>query len=285
MKKVKVSSPSRITLAGQLQAFYDTFKGIGESEDIKFDFSDIEFANPARILPIAAHIYFTKSSFSNVVSDDLASYLETIKFPDGVEEVNGLEKEIQSGRSYIPISVLCREKEKDAERLESLFSQLVYNQLNPNTSARQAIYYPIGELVANIFEHSQSDRGFLFGQYYSQKEYLDICVLDRGRGLAASYEDRTGVSVEGLTAIEKALSGESTKEDQDERGYGLWTSKEMVCDGLGGSFGLISNTALYYANENNQKSTYLPEFNWPGVMIAYRIPRPTEPIDYTEYVE
>ena len=285
MKEVKLQPPENNKLLTQIRAMFRTFQGVGGEQPVEFNFADVEFAYPALILPIAAHIYSTDSTYSKVSDEGVSSYLQTISFPEGVEKVGDLEKEVRSDRTYIPISVLCEEKAKSAERLEELFSQLVYRQLNPKVSSKQAVYYPIGELVTNIFEHSQSDRGFLFGQYYSKNECLDICILDRGIGIAASYEKRKEVSLDDTAAIERALQGESTKDEEGERGYGLWTSKQMVCEGLGGDFALISNKALYYAKKDNEKSAELPDFNWPGVVISYRIPRPTEPIDHTKYIE
>ena len=150
--------------------------------------------------------------------------------------------------------------------------------------AINAIYYPIEELVGNIFEHSKSDEGFIFGQYYPNKEYLDICIVDNGRGLKGSYEEEKSLNLTDEEAIRKVMSGYSVKSNV-ERGYGVWTSKKVVCEGLGGSFILLSGSAALISHQAKDRVVELPDFYWQGVIIAYRIPKPKEPFNISKYVE
>ncbi|EKD44036.1 MAG: hypothetical protein ACD_72C00019G0001 [uncultured bacterium] len=53
---------------------------------------------------------------------------------------------------------------------------------------------------------------------------------------------------------------------------------------LGGSFTLISGSAALIAGTQEQIVT-LPNFYWQGVIIAYRIPRPTKLVDITPFLE
>jgi hypothetical protein len=146
------------------------------------------------------------------------------------------------------------------------------------------VHYPITELVTNIFDHSQQDKGFIFGQFYPKKNYLDICIVDCGRGLAKTYEEAKGVKFTDSEAIVEVLKGHSTK-PSIERGYGVRTSKQVVCDCLGGEFILFSGSAALVADKNGRKIVSLPDFYWQGVVAAYRIPKPTGSIDITPYLE
>ena len=70
-----------------------------------------------------------------------------------------------------------------------------------------------------------------------------------------------------------------------ERGYGIRTSKNVVCKALGGSFTLISGNAAYLVEQHEERMVRLPEFHWPGVIISYRIPQPMGKIDIMPYLE
>lgn len=126
--------------------------------------------------------------------------------------------------------------------------------------------------------------GWLLAQWYPKKRFLDLCIVDRGRGLAATYQEELGLPLTDEDAIRKALQGISTKKEK-ERGYGIRTSKNVVCNGLGGSFTLISGSAAYLVEQHDEKLVRLPQFNWPGVVISYRIPQPNGAIDITPYLE
>jgi hypothetical protein len=165
-----------------------------------------------------------------------------------------------------------------------MFSGLVYKLLGSIPGAKNALYYPIAELVTNIFEHSKDTVGFVFGQYYPSKEYLDICIVDTGRGLARAYKDEMNLDFTDGESIEEVLKGHSTK-SQVERGYGIRTSKKVVCQGLGGQFVIVSGSAALVSTETSEKLVSLPDFYWQGVIVAYRIPTPKGEIDISRFLE
>lgn len=146
------------------------------------------------------------------------------------------------------------------------------------------IYYPIGELVANIFDHSKVDEGFIFGQFYPAMNTLDICIVDRGRGLAKAYQQEKGLSLSDGDVITEVMRGNSTKHDK-ERGYGIRTSKQVVCKALGGEFVFISGSAALISTKDRERLVALPDFYWDGVVIAYSIPIPEHPVDISPYLE
>ena len=143
----------------------------------------------------------------------------------------------------------------------------------------------MSELITNVFEHSKKDSGYIFAQFYPQKDYLDICIVDCGRGFATAYKEEKGLNLTDEQAITEAMMGNSVKEDK-ERGYGLRTSKNVVCKALkGGGFILISGSCALVATNRSEKLVFLRDFHWQGAIVAYRIPKPTGDIDYLKYVE
>lgn len=284
MKKILINQPKDDLLISQLVCLYKSFKGVPFDEPRNFDISNINWFYPLLVLPISAHINCFKSNFEKNNNKISQSYLDTIVFPTGIDTVSVFQQQLQSNKNYIPISTLKKDKGVDRERLESLFSQMIYKILGSVPGAQNAVHYPITEIVTNIFDHSNQDKGFVLGQFYPKKNYLDICIVDCGRGLAKVYADEKNLKLSDSDAIIEVLKGHSTKPSV-ERGYGVRTSKRVVCECLGGEFILLSGSSALIAKGKKEKIVDLPGFFWQGVIVAYRIPKPAGPIDISPYLE
>ncbi len=284
MEKIVIPKPKNDSLLAQLESLYKTFEGIKSRKNLIFDLSLIDWACPLLILPISAYVNSTQSS-CEIEGSPVKSYLEKIVFPKGVDSLSLFQRKVQRYKSFIPISVLKKEAGASRERLESLFSEKIYETLGNVSGARNAVCYPIAELVTNIFEHSKKDTGFIFGQFYPTKGYLDICIVDYGRGFARAYKEEKGVELSDSEAISEAMKGNSVKPEK-ERGYGIWTSKKIICNVLnGGGFILISGSSGLIAKKQEEKLTSFPEFYWQGTIIAYRIPKPSGALDISPFLE
>lgn len=188
-------------------------------------------------------------------------------------------------KSFIPISFLSKSTDiRDRALLESCFEELIYKTVGEISGSKNALFYPLTELIANIFQHSKRDEGWLFGQIYPKKKFLDLCIIDRGRGLKKAYKEELNIDITDAKAIEEAMRGVSIKPDH-ERGYGIRTSKKLVCEGMEGSFMLLSGRAALLAESKDQNLVNMDNFNWKGVIITYRIPFPSGEIDITPYIE
>ena len=282
MRKIIVAKPQNSSLVAQLVSLYSTLKGSKSRDVLEFDFSKIDWLFPLLVLPLGAYINTTKSAYR--AEGDVRSYLNAIKFPDGINSVSAFQKEMQLKKNYMPISVLLKDKEPDREQLESLFSGMILKVLDSVLGTSNAVYYPIAELVTNIFEHSKQKSGFIFGQFYPKKNYLDICIADRGRGFAATYKQELGLDVSDSEAIVKVMKGKSTKPSK-ERGYGVRTSKRVVCEAMNGEFVILSGSSALVSAKKSERLVSLPGFHWQGVIVAYRIPKPEKAIDISRYLE
>jgi len=278
MRSVKVADPRGESLLDQLVSLYLTFKNV--HGDVIFDLSRVRWLFPILILPIASYIHDTNSDFSPPLKTEVESYLRFVKFPEGVSSV----REMRRGENYIPLTLLKKENPVERTRLQGEFLEMIYKVLNPSVDVKNAIYYPIEELVENIFQHSERNEGHVFAQYYPTKEFLDLCIVDRGIGLAKSYKKGKGLNVSDEEAIEMALEGYSVK-PEESRGYGIRTSKRVVCEGLDGEFVLVSGGAALYSSKYKNVVYDLPDFYWRGVIVAYRIPKPKGPVDIYPLLE
>lgn len=284
MKNIQILDPKNDDLIQQFGTLYSIFNKVEKNEKIHFDLSKARWLCPIIVLPVAAYIAKMNSTFTQSKNETTKAYLDIIHFPKGINSVSEFEKYMHLTKTYVPISILERDKGAERENLESMFSSLTYRLLGSIPGAQNAVYYPIAELVTNIFEHSKNDVGFIFGQYYPKKEYLDICIVDTGRGLAQAYKDETELDLSDGQAIEEVLKGHSTK-SQQERGYGIRTSKRVVCEGLGGNFIIVSGTSALVSSQSSEKLVALPDFYWQGVIVAYRIPKPKGGIDISGFLE
>lgn len=283
MKKIIINNPPNDDLLNQLISLYESFKNLSKNERVEFDLSKIKWFSPLLILPIASYINKSKSNYILSQEKNVNSYLNAVRFPLGIDSLTEFAKAIQHTKNYVPISVLEKNKIIERNRLESCFQDMIFKIAGGVKGAKNAIIYPIMELVANIFHHSKEDRGYIFGQFYPNKNYLDICIIDTGRGVAKVYLDGLGLTLTDSEAIAKVMNGLSTKKEK-ERGYGVWTSKDIVCKLMGGTFIFLSGSSVFVAKEGKEKFVNLSNFFWQGVIIAYRIPKPKGEIDIYPFV-
>lgn len=273
------------SLVGVLRTLYATLANTSVQRQYHFNLCQIPWVHPLLVLPLSAFIQKSGSTYDLNKLSDVGKYLQMMSFPQGIDALSPLQQYGLGDQSYTPISILRNTStENQREKLQAQFEQMILQVLQPASGATSAIYYPISELVTNIFDHSNSDAGYIFGQYYPKKNFLDICILDTGRGLAQTYLEEKGLDFSDEVAMQAALQGRSTKPSK-ERGFGLRTSKDIVCKALGGSFSLISGSFAYITEVQKEHSFSLPNFYWQGVIIAYRIPRPTQLIDITPFLE
>jgi len=281
-KEIVVPNPADESLGSQLVSLYQIFKGIPKNNTLTFDLNRLKWPQPFLLLSLAAYVAKSGSMFNmDALTASTRSYLQTIAFPGGATAVS----EFQKSKTYIPIGALRRAvSTHERESLESAFSKMIKDVSQTDEGAIDALYYPITELITNIFEHSQADVGFVFGQYYPKKRYLDICIVDAGRGMAKSYEIEKQLKYSDEEAIMEAMKGRSTK-PSGERGYGVHTSKNLVTKGLGGEFVLVSGSAAFLADKKQEQLVKLADFYWQGTILAYRIPKLDHAIDISSYYE
>lgn len=260
----------------QLKSLIQNLRTVSSSSGL-IDCSSLDWVSPLTLLPLAAHIHKKKQVVSG-----LGSYLQTVRFPDGVDQIGGF----QTGQTYLPIARFATKSIPHLEQFTNHFAQLVLQSLGPvGKHLRNAWFYTIAELVTNIAEHSRSSLGWLHAQYWPAKGFLDAVVLDQGRGFRKAYEDAHGKTYTHQEAIRRALEGHSVKDDV-ERGKGLRTTKALVTQSpINGKFLIISGNCGYYADAKKQTWLNLGVWQWNGVIIALRINRVSEPVNIYPYVE
>ena len=146
-------------------------------------------------------------------------------------------------------------------------------------SLNMPLTYLLDELICNIQQHAQTDKGYAYLMYNKAAKAIEIILADFGITIYGSYVaaqkhlDKLGDS--DADALNLAQNGYSVKNlpDTENRGYGISSNMKMVVDGLNGEFAVLSGSALLLQMANNRKILALPpEIDFKGTMIMVRIP-------------
>ena len=135
-----------------------------------------------------------------------------------------------------------------------------------------------------IDQHSKFTQGSVMVQFYNKKGYVDIAILDNGITIPGAYEKNKIEFKDDAEALDKALSGISTKIGELSRGKGLGTSKKLVTEGLKGDFYILSRKGLYWA-ESGKTGSKLLEKPLNGTLICMRFKAPGKDLNIYPYIE
>ena len=139
--------------------------------------------------------------------------------------------------------------------------------------------YLLDELICNIQQHAQADKGYAYLMYNKAAKTIEILIADFGITIYGSYVaaqkhlDKLGDS--DAEALNLAQNGYSVKNlpDTENRGYGISSNMKMVVEGLHGEFAVLSGNALMLQVPNKRAILALPsEIDFKGTMIMVRIP-------------
>ena len=269
-------------------------KALGTEEEVVVDFSQAKFVSP--VFALSFIVYVTRCGRS-ISLRNVTDYLELIGLnsggikPDRMRQTEFLAiLEKYASKTYIPIIDFSADRNSDAkEAISSIAENMIIRQLNIKPNVANGLKYMIDETLDNITEHSESDRGYIFAQAYPRKGYLDVCIADRGVTLLGSYQKLSDNEIASdMEAIKAANRGLSSKNlpDAENRGFGIRTSKQMLIQGLGGQYLMLSGGCLYIKSSNIDSFYSLPDgLRWNGTIVALRIPYNSPTFNYIEYIE
>lgn len=265
-----------------------------EEESLQIDFSHTNFISPVFALSL---IVFLSKCGKHYSFTNLNEYLSIIGLGNGgicpdkmrkSEFIATMEGYVK--KSFIPIINLPANSDSDEKDIIStVVESIIIRQLNIPSNVAIGLKYMIEETLDNISEHSESDRSYIFAQAHPSKGYLDLCIADCGVSLLGSYQRLSGNEIESdLEAIKAANRGISSKNlpEAENRGYGIYTSKKMLTEGLGGQYLLLSGDSFYFKTSERDSIYSLPDgLRWNGTIVAFRIPYNVEQFNYINYLE
>ena len=262
-------------------------------DTIIIDFSKTPFISPVFVLSLLVYV---KKSDKHISFENMNDYMNAIHMRGGIKPDKLRLSEFlallegYSKKTYIPIISFPAKKNNDEkEGILSAVEDLIIRQLNIPKNVSYGIKYMLGETIDNITEHSESERGLVFCQAYNNKGYLDICIADNGVTLLGSYQKLINNEIESdLEAIKAANRQVSSKNlpEAENRGYGIYTSKKMLIEGLNGQYMIMSGSAIYMKSKNVDQFFTVPDnLRWNGTIVALRIPYYASQFEYIKYIE
>ena len=239
----------------------------------KIDLSNVSFIYTTRLV-LLGNLLVKNPSVSYIPPKDelVARYIyTTLSNPDTPDN-----------RSYIPLVRLQPEPENRKEKLKRVYD--IQNRKETVIGGNDAFTYVVGELVDNMYQHAKFKNGFINGQIYPIKEFVDICFLDDGITIQKNFVD-SGESLEPYEAIVEAINGYSTVHEP-KRGFGLSTSIRIFTEGLSGEVLVVSGAgAVHLAKDQVQLYALETTEVLEGTLISIRIPYPSPSINIYPYIE
>lgn len=255
MVTVKVISDVGFNFGSPIGELVRTCTEIEDAKDdqIVVDLSSCRFSNPFLLLGIylfyerckakGYHIDLNATIKNNYFSEYLnLTYFNSGGFkPDDYSagDYNVIFDSYRN-KTYLPLTNfpagLDSASSDVRERVLEFMSKRIKERLNLDGQLYSAVAFLLDKAVNNIRDHSRTNRGYLFTQFYPSKNYLDVCIADTGASILGSYQavGRDDI-ISHEQAVQAALSGDSTKDDPS-RGFGIRTSRKMLVKGLGGHY-------------------------------------------------
>lgn len=265
-------------------------------ENMEWNLKDAAFFHPFYLAPLSI---YKQNCEKNIVCKEIPSrisgYLSLVKFEEPllITEDMDLESILEPyvSKSYIPVCKfeLCK---SNVDSLQSILQKIICKQSKADIRITTPLSYLLGELIDNMNEHSKGKYGYIFAQYLKKEGCIDLVVADDGITIFSSYicsgKYLDEIGTDEAKALKMATEGKSTKNrpDAENRGYGISSSKEMLVDGLKGSFFILSGGAFHRHDSNGNTSAKLPpKIYWNGTIILMRIPIivPND-FDYNKYI-
>ncbi|MGN0190980.1 MAG: hypothetical protein ACI39U_04930 [Candidatus Cryptobacteroides sp.] len=292
---IKVNIQNQANIFECLSSVFDIVQAVKRAENrtIVLDFSSIHTKTPVLTLPLSILLSEASDELTYVLSDELKdAHLGTEIIADQMR-LSAFKAQMQaySQTDFLPIVAFPATKDKEDEKdsIQSVVENILIQQIGSAGNISLGFRYIIGECIDNIIQHARSKYGYIAAQTNKQKQYLDICIADKGITLLGSYKENNDTDiVSDIEALKAANRGISTKNlpNAENRGYGLITSKKMLTTGLGGLFIMISGSAILIKSDSFNEYAELPEgLSCKGTIVICRMPFVNKDFNYINYVE
>ncbi|MCM1336421.1 MAG: hypothetical protein NC214_01890 [Candidatus Amulumruptor caecigallinarius] len=274
---------------------YDTENTLAAGQHkVAWDFRQCSFLHPYFLgaLAILKQMYGETVVCRNIPSA-ISSYLDVVYFhkPLRIEE-DMVADEIWSRykhKTYLPICEFIPSN-KSSVKAQELIQSTIKSQLGGRIHS--FLSYLLSELIDNITDHSHSEVGYVFCQSIPRLNQLHVFIADTGRTIYSSYATDSRysslLSIAESSALLLALKGKSTKNrpENENRGYGISKSINLIVNGLGGEFFILSGSAFARNDAQGEIVADLPpELRWNGTIVLLKLPmNPPEGLNIYNYI-
>lgn len=151
--------------------------------------------------------------------------------------------------------------------------------MQPDQNMLNAISHALGEIINNVFHHSQSPvNGFVCAQTYKTLRKVEIAIADCGIGIKKSLQGNPMYRyiLDDAQAIMVAMGKRVTSKPNENAGEGLFVCQRFIKENCG-QMNIISGNA-HYVFSNNKSYTIKHPF-WQGTVVSlvFNMDRPIDP--------
>ncbi|MHA1740803.1 MAG: hypothetical protein ACTSVD_01790 [Candidatus Thorarchaeota archaeon] len=239
----------------------------GSIESNTLDLTRETFFRPTTLLPLCAHVYTNNIRILEPYDPNAASYVRTIR---GTQ----FRESSEQRKTYVPFVKLPKELTGASRILDGIYDV----QNIEHYGGENAFKYLVGEIVDNIYEHSEFVHAFVMAQAYPKLRFMDVCFVDDGVTINGCYRKNGIEDYDDSHAIAAAVKGLSTK--GNGRGTGLRSSVRIITRGARGQFLIVSGRGYLAVDHDNCVTGNLEtDFSLDGTLVSIRIPYGTPKID------
>jgi hypothetical protein len=260
--------------ANTLDFINDIDSSIDSCDKVKIDYSDIQWSWVAQTAPLACYMNQLENDGIEVEVEwpkrsVVRRWLRAICFPDGTDTPTPRS-------SGVP---LCRIDGGSAvDRFDGMGDEIMQMIESELKISADALFYAVGELLANINQHASCSHGLFMIQNYPEQDYVDFCMTDDGVTIPGRFErgdvDFTDDSDAVAKAVDQGVSTEGVT-----RGDGLGFARRLITEGFDGDLVVSSRDGLIMRGSvESQETRY-----WPGTTILARVFEQDQPVDWIDY--
>jgi len=235
----------------------------------QIDLSELEFIFPTTLLPLTDFVISDRAfgivpPEDEVVADYIAFMLDGKPIPGGPR---------------MPL----RELPKDRSQADALIGEIAASQNRNNVCCGESAFkYFLGELVDNIYEHSEFSRALVMAQRYDSLRFVEMCFFDNGLTIPGA-QAKHGKKRTPIESLQAAASGVSTK--SVERGFGIGSSIRLATEGFNGKFLLVSGAAALSVDSSGGREFDLTgPLALDGTLVSIRIPFSSKDVNLYDYI-
>jgi hypothetical protein len=229
------------------------------------DLSSCEWLSPTLLLPLAhfssisPHVVITLPSKSTV-----ANYFQVACTPPTAP--------IHSEQSYVPVVRLPADPAQADKFLAPMYAT---NNHGKDMGGQDAFKYFFGELIDNIYQHSECSCAKVMAQRYKRIGTAEMCLYDDGVTIHGSFKKKGLIFDADYMALAEAINGLSSK-DAKERGFGISTNYALWTKGAKAEILIVSGDGAVYAHGTSQPNFYKLEspYRLQGTLISVRYKYP-----------
>lgn len=293
--EVTFTLPPRLDLEGSLEATR-LLQQVPMAKLYKLDFSKLQFVEPFGMLFFATQLrqFREANPQSRFLAEDYKKHSYAAYM--GFFQTFGLNFGNVPGQApgnsqYAPITCLSLEEfkqeaaskyEDEREAIERISMKLASVLVRQDSGPLyETLSYSLREIFRNVIEHSEAVAIWYAAQYWPEKGWAELCVLDEGVGIKASLERNPHLTITSdIDALKGALlpgiSGVAYKGGPKQHkgiwansGYGLFMTSQL-CQ-RGGSFVITSGQGGFLMRSEGQHS-FVSAFQGTAIRMQFYVP-------------